>query len=301
MRRKRLLDVGFGLCAVGGAFFALGAAKDSVATVVQLPHTVYYVFLLGGGVLAVGGAAAAIVAFLVDRIAGAVVRVVYGHLEAKYVCSVAGVNDLAGIQALYAKYFGDEAPSLAVMQAWRARCASTFTLIHRVTEDAGLITRQELVGSYKLLPLTRSGVRAVELGQATGTTLKPEHISRQIRPSGYYLGDVVGTTRFARAIVIAHVNSAISTATRGEIAIYARPLTADGLRIMARHGFIQIADGRAAPEIGRVCKLELRGKAKATPPRRTTRVRLQPTRTTPINTLRPDSPALPLPERTAKM
>jgi hypothetical protein len=259
---KRLLEAGFGLCTVGGAFFALGAAKDSLAAIVEFPGTVYYVFLLVGGILTVTGLAAVGAAFFLDRIAFVVAHVVYGDVDAKYVCGHASANDLPGLHVLYTKHFGNDVPSLPTMHAWLARCASTFTIIHRVAQDAGLITQQELVGSYKLVPLTRSGVRAVELGQVTGTTLKTEHISRDaIRASGYYIGDVVATTRFARGVVVAHLNAAISTATRGHIAVYARPLTADGLRVMTKHGFIQVADGRSAPEIGKICKLEIRGSA----------------------------------------
>ena len=72
-------------------------------------------------------------------------------------------------------------------------------IVQRVIEDSGLPTPWELVGSFKLLPLTAKGVRAIDLGQATGSTFRSEHISGgRSRPAAYYVGDVVGTTTFAR-------------------------------------------------------------------------------------------------------
>ena len=97
------------------------------------------------------------------------------------------------------RYFGDDVPVIELMRTWVAKCGSAFTIVQRVVEDSGLPTRQELVGSFKLLPLTAKGVRAIELGQATGSTFRSEHISGgRSHPVGYYVGDVVATTRFAR-------------------------------------------------------------------------------------------------------
>jgi hypothetical protein len=276
MRRKAFRDAALGLCTIGGALFAFGASKEAIGKLLIIPNVAFTVLLLAGGLLATIGIVAFFLSLIIDRLDGVVSRVAYGDLDSKYVCSHAEASDLGGLQTLYARYFGADVPEVSLMRAWLEKCASTFTIVQRVRQETGLATRQELVGSFKLVPLTRSGVRAVETGQVTGTSIRLEHIARDgVRPSAYYVGDVVATTRFARGVVMAHLNAAISTAAKGQVAVYARPLTADGLRIMTKHGFLRVADGKSAPQIGAICKLEIRGVARSSP-RAQSRRRLAP-------------------------
>ena len=170
-----------------------------------------------------------------------------------------------------------DVPDIELMRTWVAKCGSAFTIVQRVVQDSGLPVRKELVGSFKLLPLTAKGVRAIDLGQATGSTFRTEHISGvRSRPAGYYVGDVVATTRFARGVVMAQLNAAVSPAVRGAVIVYARPLTKDGLRVMTNHGFVQVSDGRSAPQIGRACKLEVGSHSKSAVRRKARSHRLAP-------------------------
>ncbi len=257
MDKKSLLDSALGLCTVGGAVFAVGASKDPVSKVVILPDAAFGILMVVGGALAAAGAIAFMLSFLIDRIEHVVLQVAYGDLDSKYLCSHAGLGDLL-VSCLYARYFGNDVPDIELMRTWVAKCGSAFTIVHRVVGDSDLPTRQELVGSFKLLPLTAKGVRAIDLGQTSGATFRPEHISGgRSSPAGYYVGDVVATTRFARGVVMAQLNAAVSPAVRGAVTVYARPLTSDGLRVMTKHGFVQVSDGRSAPQIGRACKLQV--------------------------------------------
>jgi hypothetical protein len=258
MNRKSLTDAALGLCTVGGAVFAVGASKDPVSKVVILPDSAFGSLMVVGGVLAAIGAIAFMLSFLIDRLEQAVSQVAYGDLDSKYLCTHARLRDLPGLYALYTRYFGDDVPDVQMMGTWVTKCASAFTIVQKVVEDSGLPTRQELVGSFKLLPLTAKGVRAIDLGQATGSTFRPEHISgARSRPAGYYVGDVVATTRFARGVVMAQLNAAVWPAVRSAVTVYARPLTKDGLRVMTKYGFVQVSDGRSAPQVGRACKLHV--------------------------------------------
>jgi hypothetical protein len=276
MNRKSLSRSGLGLCTVGGAVFAVGASKDAVSKVVVLPDVAFGILMVVGGVLAAAGAIAFMLSFLIDRIEHAVSQVVYGDLDSKYLCTQARPSDLAGLHALYTRHFGDDVPDIQLMRTWVAKCGSAFTLVQRVVADSGLPTRQELVGSFKLLPLTAKGVRAIDLGQATGSTFRSEHIyGGRSRPAGYYVGDVVATTRFARGVVMAQLNAAVSPAVRVPVTVYARPLTKDGLRVMTKHGFVQVSDGRSAPQIGLVCKLQVGSQSKSVARRKAKR-RLAP-------------------------
>jgi len=207
-----------------------------------------------GGLLVIAVSIRFVLAIVMDKL-DQIVSVYFGF-DAKYLCTAARHSDLVGLFDLYTRYFGADVPDIELMGAWITKCASAFTLVQKVIGDSGLSTRQQLVGSFKILPLTTKGVNAIELGQATGSTFKSEHISgKRSRPVAYYVGDVVATTRFSRAVVMAQLNAAISPVVRRPTTVYARPLTKDGLRVMTKYVFVQVANGRSAPEIGRVCKL----------------------------------------------
>jgi hypothetical protein len=164
---------------------------------------------------------------------------------------------LIGLHDFYAKYFGSDVPSIDLMKSWIARCKTAFVLVSRVHQTSGLAMKQELVGSFKLLPLTLDAVRALDAGQMTGSMFKPEHVARNKKETiAVYVGDVAATSQFARAMVIAHLTVACTPAVGRGLPIYARPLTGDGLRVMTKHGFVQVSDGTSRPEIGRICKLE---------------------------------------------
>jgi hypothetical protein len=59
---------------------------------------------------------------------------------------------------------------------------------------------------------------------------------------------------------MAQLNAAISPAVRSAVTLYARPLTKDGLRVMTKHRFVQVSDGRSAPQIGLASTLKDRKK-----------------------------------------
>jgi hypothetical protein len=169
------------------------------------------------------------------------------------------------------------------MREWVVRCSGVFTLVHKVLEQVDGPATMELVGSFKLLPLTNKGVRALELGQVTGSTFHIEHIATtHRRAAGFYVGDVVATARFARGVVIAQLNAAVVSAARGKVAVYARPLTPDGLRIMTKHGFLQVSDGTSPPQIGRICRLEVEGRAEGVRRTKLRPYQLIPTASTPL-------------------
>jgi hypothetical protein len=258
MSRKALFETGAALCTVGAAIFAVGASREAVSRLVHLPDWAFGASTALGVTLALIGALLFGWSFLVEGISHAVSQAIYGDLESRYLCSYAGPSDLAGLHSLYERYFGEDTPDIGLMNSWVAKYPSAFAVVHRVTQQGGLLTRHELVGSFKLLPLTAKGQRALELGQTTGSGFRPEHISTgRSRVTAYYVGDVVGTTRFTRGIVMAHLSAAVSSMIRGAASIYARPLTKDGLRIMTKHGFVQVSDRRSAPQIGRICTLDV--------------------------------------------
>jgi hypothetical protein len=275
--KRSLFDAGLALCTVGSALFAVGASKDPLSKVITLPNYSFSALMILGGILAAVGGIAFLSSFVVEPLESGVTRVVYGDIDSRYLCVPANPSDLPGLHALYTQYFGADVPSVDLMRAWLRRCGTAFTLVQRVTQDYGLGTRQVLVGSFKLLPLTAEGVRAMKSGQASGSSFRPEHISGiHRRPAAWYVGDVVATTRFSRGVVMAHINAACSFAVKKAVSIYARPLTRDGRRIITKHGFVQVSDGKSTPEIGRMCRLDALSTQVATRRRTAHKLRLTP-------------------------
>lgn len=277
VHRKPLFDLGVALCTVGGAVFAIGAAKEPISKLLPLPGTGFVVLMVSGGVLGTVGALAFTLSFVAAPLQAAISVFVYGDADSRYVCSYARPQDLPRLHALYEEYFGNEAPKRELMREWLGKCPSALTIVQRLAGNSHLSERRELVGSFKVLPLTRKGQAAVETGKATGSTLGSELIAGpRSRPAGYYIGDVVATTQVARGVVMAHIESAIPTQIENEVTLYARPLTADGLRVMRAHGFVLASDGESSPEIGLMCKLYVGAKRKLRAGRRRGRKRLLP-------------------------
>jgi hypothetical protein len=75
---------------------------------------------------------------------------------------------------------------------------------------------------------------------------------------------------------MAQLNAAVWPAVRGAATVYARPLTKDGLRVMTKHGFVQVSDGRSVPQIGRACKLQVGSQSESVVSRKAKRHRLTP-------------------------
>lgn len=250
---KTPLNVALALCPIGAAALAIGGSKEVVETLMflEVPGFVFTFFSVVGTALSVLGLVA-FARFLFEP-AGSVLITVCSGFGAMYVREAARRTDLPRLHMLYSSHFGRDVPSVERMRLWLARCATIFTLIHRVRRNEGL---SELTGTFKFIPLTVAGVRDLELGRVTGSTFRPEHVcSCRERAAGCYVGDVVATTWFGRGVVMANLRDACSDAVGRGLVIFARPLTGDGLRLMIRYGFIQVSDGRSSPEIGKVCRL----------------------------------------------
>lgn len=260
--RKSFLNASLALCTVGAAVWAIGLSEDAVSKIVHLPVRLFRWSMITGGLLIGLGLCLLIVFAVYYPVQNIISRVLYGAINSRYVTINARKRDLMGLHDLYTEHFGSDVPSIDLMRSWIARCRTAFVLVHRVTQKSGLTTRQQLVGSFKLLPLTSEAVGALDAGQITGSMFRPDHIARNKRETAaYYIGDLVGAGWFARGMVMAHLNAACIPAVKRGAPLYARPLTRDGLRIMTQYGFLQVSDGESAPEIGRICKLEL-GKSK---------------------------------------
>jgi hypothetical protein len=242
---KNNLNVASVLCTIGSGLFALTTFGTAYRSLMWL-----------GVLLFALGIAAAINTVFVTGFELVLRSFRSKTIERKFERVYATMTDVAPLRALYAKEFGSEVPSAKLMLEWITRYPHAFTLLYRC--DAKPLFRRiyTLVGSFKLLPITSEGVREVEAGRATGSTLKSEHVAGEwADASALYIGDVVGTSLLGKGILLHYLNAACEEAFEKGLPLYARPLTPDGKRVMTGHAFVQIADGTSPPEIGKMCRL----------------------------------------------
>jgi len=268
--KKTFLNASLALCTVGAAVWAVGVSEDAVLKLHRFPPALFHWSMIIGGVSVGIGLCVLLCAVVVGPVQTIIARLVYGDINSRYAPVKARNRDLPGLHAFYRNYFGDDVPSIDLMRSWIARSSSAFILVHRITHKSGLTVRQQLVGSFKLLPLTIEARNALDAGQVTGSTFRPEHVaSKKSDTVAYYVGDVVATSQIARGMVLAHLTAACGPAVDRGYPIYARPLTTDGLRVMTKYGFVQARDGKSLPQLGRICKLQIGKAARRRPlPRR---------------------------------
>lgn len=251
--RRFLVSVASILCTVGSAVLALALAKRDVSKLVTLPTSAYRTMLVVGIAFIVIGAIAFLISFLIPLTANLIGRVFEDHR--RHVCVYATSADVYLLHDLYTEYFQGEVASPSLMRDWIKRSPKALAMIFRVDHRSPRKQEQVLVGSFKVLMLNDGGLQGIEAGELSGSTLGPEHIVRSSKDAkGYYVGDVVATTWRARAAVLANLNVACERALKDGKPIYARPLTPDGKRVMIKHGFVQVTDGKA-PQLGKMCVL----------------------------------------------
>src|SRR5664279_443507 len=254
MGKKWLIDAGRVLCAAGGAILIIRTALGS--------HPAFSKWLLTVAIVlcTLGLISYAVSAFaeLGKPLREGFERVAFRSVESPHSRAFAKIGDLPALHIEYTKHFHDDVPSIDLMRSWIERCNTSFVLVYRETQEPGLSKHQELVGSFKFLPLTAEGIRAMQGGQATGSTFKPEHIcAKRGRASAYYIGDVFAGDKTARAVVLHELKGDCLEVSSRSVSFYARPLTKDGRHVMIRRRFFQVSDGRSKPELGKLCRLDL--------------------------------------------
>jgi hypothetical protein len=262
MARWNFTNAGVILCTLGAAAWGFREAFLKMNPQAEIKWgALSYSLLISGFVFTAVG----VLAFLVPPMLGLgrplkeiVDNITSRAKDSPHLHKFAEPSDLAALHEIYSHHFGKDVPSVELMRSWMKRCKTAFTLIYRETRKPGLFTSRKLVGSFKVLPLTTSGVKALQHGQATGASFKPEHIcATENGASAYYIGDLFATDRIAKAVALYELQAYCTKISSPSVTFYARPLSAEGRRVMIRRGFVQLADGKSQPEIGRLCFLDL--------------------------------------------
>lgn len=160
-------------------------------------------------------------------------------------------SDLKELCALYRSHFGDEAPTLVQMRSWYRRNPRVFQIIVNLDRDT---RRRKIVASFKAVPLKDSAIPFLEMEQMTGSTITEEFIVRpRGRPAAWYVGDLVSTSEISARAVMRGLRQFLVEGRNAYIAIYARPLTQNGLHYLQKFNFEPV--GEAPMQIGQICRL----------------------------------------------
>lgn len=257
MTNLALRDNGRALCEVGCAILAVVAPKELFPDLFRRMHFEGLAWDIAfglGALLAVLGTgiwiASSLLAAPLRRVLERVIEVRIGH---PYRFAFAKAEDLPRVHNLYKDYFEADTPRLSLMQAWFAKCESVFVLQY----DVKNLPNPRLVGSFKLLPLSKKGVRDLESGVASGSTFGPEHICSSFsRASAYYVGDLCAGGLGAKGVIVKELEDTCSELIRNGRPIYARPFTAVGRQVMMNNGFRHVSDGDSVLTLRQLCRLD---------------------------------------------
>jgi hypothetical protein len=156
----------------------------------------------------------------------------------RYECSVARSFELAKISKFCEAHFGLDTAALWRLERWHQKNDQLFRVIYRVAADAEL----EMVGCFRIIPLTAPAIKAVKKGQITGgKTIDTRDICRPSnKPTAIYIGGLVsleGTT--PRGVVFKKFKEAVEfELSRGVSVIYTRAATSAGMRLIKKYGFV---------------------------------------------------------------
>lgn len=171
-------------------------------------------------------------------------------------------RDVQPVVELMRRFFGEETPSPSRMLEWQRRNKTVLTAVYMKKLKRGKIDK-ELVGVFKILPLTEQAVDLLESEQKTGATLKAQDIAGEgDKAAALYIGDVVASTRDGKAEVLRQLKQRVEPQIDLGVPVYTRPLTADGARLVQKYNFVPVMKEIPSGAAGRIHKL-LRSSSKS--------------------------------------
>lgn len=259
MKRLKLDDKALLWLALGASLLGLVALKDPINELITISAQIWTLALVCGTVSSLSGVVLGLTSKAVNLGEPAQValeRIVFRRGEIPRFATYARVGDLGKLQSRYEREFGKDIPSLDLMGAWLQRCETCFTLVYEDLRGQNLDVSMTLAGSYKMLPITADAVKELEQGKITGSTFRPEHVCAEHDAAAYYVGDLFAAGSARAAAVLSHLDSKCKELLDRGYAVYARPFTARGMRVMKNRGFVQVSTGKEELEMRQLCRLD---------------------------------------------
>jgi len=166
----------------------------------------------------------------------------------RYQCRHVRHQELERHNEYWERFFPGEVSSLAQDRAWYRRNSKLFWFLFEVTTRRGARHAEpKLVGSFSIIPLTKSAALQVAREELVGATFAAEHIGKASRrPAAVYVGGVVAEGLFAKAAILARLSEKVERLQEKHIVIYTRPVTSDGLRLVKKYDFQPVSGATTA-------------------------------------------------------
>lgn len=255
---RRLRVLGGATAGFGGTLLKIPAAW--IANSTWLPALLTADVITTGGVLGltVGGAAvvASYSAETVQTLSG-IVQMTFAQIRVgkeEFHLKILRVDDLSRLYVDYRRIFGSELIPEAQVAQWMKKNPTIAFEVLRIAKK-GTTETSERVGFFELLPLTKSGEEKLRRDQPQTANLSPKDIHSATRWSmakAYYIASigVVDTASFSKparqalarrkieGVVMKLLRERLSfLSAKQTIEVYARPVTADGLRLVKDYKF----------------------------------------------------------------
>ena len=123
-------------------------------------------------------------------------------------------------------------------KAWYRKNNKLFWFLFEVASKKGKRHDPRLVGSFSMIPLTKSAAQQVCREELAGSGFTAEHIAKPSRPLvAIYIGGVIAEGFFAKGEVLARLSERIERLQEKEIPIFTRPVTDKGLSLVNKYDF----------------------------------------------------------------
>jgi len=253
--RRRLIEIGSALLALGGAMLAVYPLKDPIESrIVILPNGFYFVFLLLGLLLVAFGLTLFVLLLLPIKALEEKLDVILEGPD--YDCRPAKTSELKSLRDYGKTFFGEDVCTLKKMKQWHSKNPNIYwLLVHNKSTQNKTISR--MVGYYNLLPLTAEASDRVEREELNGTLFMPDHIVEDgQKPSSIYIGGIAANAFpfRARSVILTYLKEHLKREReRGVTKIYTRPVTRRGLQLVERNNFSPV-NAEVDQELSRIYK-----------------------------------------------
>lgn len=156
-------------------------------------------------------------------------------------CEPATESDLSAIHAIAVDYFGPEISPLDLMLSWQRKNHTVFRVLIEKRQST-FTTSRKIVGYYCVLPVRKTAYDRLLSGKMTGSTIAAEDIVLpRSAPYAVYLGGMAANGFRARGGLLMAIRMDIHASWNGRVKRFlARPVTAQGLRLVMHHGFTPV-------------------------------------------------------------
>lgn len=245
-RSKNIASV----CVVcGTVVLTVVQVKNYIDAHVILPKLLYDAFLF----LGIGLFVAAVVAVIVGSVP------LDRRVEPIYDAELATEAELADLHEFCC---GLVPGAFAPLSVWKERFKKNPALFYIVRESKPGFRKQveRVVGSFSLVPISKTAQAALDLEKITGADLMASDIvARSATPAAIYLSWVLAQGFRSKSHTLSLLNEKLRVASKGRsITLYTKPSSDDGLRLVKRYGFVPV-NVATHNKKNVVCKCELTG------------------------------------------